>query len=193
MWYFLLWLILLTVVRAIIQSNPKKKRAIRTSHKTPRKSTTNTREASLRTRRSTTRTKQTMRITMREPRKERTVRTIINPPENQGITTSTTMGVYRCYRNGCWFALVFGVGILPFLYLLYCIVVIPPACNTLKKLPQQPKQQSQRSIKTRLNLILKMDWTEELLDSCYSMYFKRQIYYSSIINGEIKTKKSGLQ
>ena len=92
---------------------------------------------------------------------------------------------------GVGLPLFFGVGILPFLYLLYCIVVIPPACNTLKKLPQQPKQQSQRSIKTRLNLILKMDWTEELLDPCYSVYFKRQIYCSSIINGEIKTKKVG--
>ena len=60
-----------------------------------------------RTRRSSTRTKQTMRITMREPRKERTVRTIINLPQNQEITTSTTMGVYRCCGNGCWFALVF--------------------------------------------------------------------------------------
>ena len=184
---------LLTVVRAIIQSNPKNKRAIRTSHKTPLKSTTNPREASLRTRWSTTRTKQKMRITMREPRKERTVRTIINPPQNQGITTSTTMGVYRCCRNGWWFALVFGVGNLPFLYLLYCIAVIAPACNTMKKLPQQPKQENQRSIKTRLNLILKMDWTEELLNPYCYMYFKRQIYCLSIINGEIKTKKSGLQ
>ena len=113
---------LLTVVRAIIQSNPKKKRAIRTSHKTPLKSTTNTREASLRTRRSTTRTKQTMRIIMREPRKERTVRTIINPPQNQGITTSTTMGVYRCYRNGCWIALVFWCGYSSFFvsFVLHC-------------------------------------------------------------------------
>ena len=122
LWYFLLWLILLTVLRTIIQSNPKKKRAMRTSHKTPLKSTTNTREASLRTRRSTTRIKQTMRIIMREPRKERTVRTIINPPQNQGITTSTTMGVYRCCRNGCWFALVFWCGYSSFFvsFVLHC-------------------------------------------------------------------------
>ena len=113
---------LLTVVRAIIQSNPKNKRAIRTSHKTPLKSTTNPREASLRTRWSTTRTKQKMRITMREPRKERTVRTIINPPQNQGITTSTTMGVYRCCGNGCWFALVFWCGYSSFFvsFVLHC-------------------------------------------------------------------------
>ena len=35
-----------------------------------------------------------------------------------------------------------------------------------------------------------MVWTEELLDPCCSMYFKRQIYCLSIINGEIKTKKN---
>lgn len=38
-WFYWLW-----VVRAIIQSNSKKNRAMRTSHKTPLKSTTNTRE-----------------------------------------------------------------------------------------------------------------------------------------------------
>ena len=91
----------------LVQRNPEKKRGMRTSHKTPLKSTTNTREASLRTRRSTTRIKQTMRIIMREPREERTLRTIINLPQNQGIKTSTTMGVSRCCENRCWFALVF--------------------------------------------------------------------------------------
>ena len=108
---------------------------------------------------------------MREPRKERTVRTIINQclrtKESQQAQQWVFIGVTEM---GVGLPLFFGVGILPFLHLLYCIVVIPPACNTLKKLPQQPKQQSQRSINTRLHLILKMDWTEELLDPCYSMY-----------------------
>lgn len=94
------------------------------------------------------------------------------------------------HNNGCLSVLWKRVLVCPcflvwvfFLFCIFCIaiVVIAPACNTLKKLLQQPKQENQRSIKTRLNLILKMDWTEELLDPCCSMYFKRQIYCSSII------------
>ena len=43
-------------------------------------------------------------------------------PQNQGITTSTTMGVYRCYRNGCWFAHVFWCGYSSFSasFVLHC-------------------------------------------------------------------------
>ena len=128
---------------------------------------------------------------MREPREERTLRTIINLPlrtkESQHAQQWVFLGVVK---TGVGLPLFFGVGIVPFFNLFCCIIVIAPVCNT-KKLPQQPKQENQRSthVKTRLNL--KTDWTEELLDLCCSMYFKRQIYCSSILLMEIKTKTVG--
>ena len=165
---------------------------MRTSHKTPLKSTTNTREASLRTRRSTTRIKQTMRIIMREPREERTLRTIINLPQNQGIKTTTTMGVSRCCENRCWFALVFWCAYCSLFYsfLLHhcdCTCLQHQEITTTTK-TREPKK---HTWKNKIKLEDGLDWrtSRSLL---LHVFQKTNLLLKHIINGD-KNKNSGLQ